>query len=983
MGTYTRWLTKTLLLGIALAVVAICVQITANADTSSPWQSGTPAYQQTGYFGIYSVDDINAYSAIKNSRMGCTKQDFITRPKRNAQTENKIPICSYDVLGGQVASELLLKNGPTIAGALKGSTNTNSIIKPIPNSDTVIELTSAQGLGYNIWPLDNAYVRAKQTTDNTGVITYALPAAAVGTNIKNANNQPVLADPNTVGFSDNGQWMIADAPGTGFVRINITNHAVLPFTASLTAAYGRSVPTINAISGDGRYAVVTSSNTPNLFTLYDLDTCTAPATGSVVYSCQSRDLQSFMASKIPTYRKVIGNIRFISNDTVQFYADYDFISGINRKYGLFTLTTPNITPSRLDYLALGDSFSSGEGIFSYLPATDLIDNRCHIATKSYPYILYQNISSVGSFKSIACSGAKTKDIVTDDEPTYNKDDSQAFNKITNGFDDEIYSNYLPGYRVQQHFVKNNIPSIITMSMGGNDIGFSSILKKCVLSIDSCYQYYQESAELVTNINAVYKPLLNTYQKIKASAAPQARIYIVGYPQIAEPGGNCGVNVRFNNIEILFGQELIKQLNTVVKTAADHAGVAYIDVEHAFDGHKLCETTEKNIAINGLTAASQEDILNKKPAAAESYHPNALGHILLASAINTATAGFTLPMPVASTSAVNFGDVSLNTLVFGKPSSGNALYATTYNGGMTADTLLQNDTSNISLSTYDYSFKPNTSYSLVMYSDLTSLGTVTSDTYGNIDTTFTVPSTLAPGYHTLHLRGVNVQDEPVDIMKIVYIAANAEDFDGDGILNNAEACLLGEPANIDYDQDGIDDACDGAISEPPVVVPPPVVITPPVEEPPVIVVIEPPVEVIAPGITPPTYETPPPATPPTDPPVQETIDPQTLVGRTKDALAFASAEQTPKETKTAVTVAIITPAVETTTAPTSSPAPAVSSPPTELTVNSPITSVAGVQTTQPQILPKVTKQTTKISFWWFALLIAPITLATWRVLGRKP
>ncbi|MBX6334924.1 hypothetical protein IRY61_06340 [Candidatus Saccharibacteria bacterium] len=65
---------------------------------------------------------------------------------------------------------------------------------------------------------------------------------------------------------------------------------------------------------------------------------------------------------------------------------------------------------------------------------------------------------------------------------------------------------------------------------------------------------------------------------------------------------------------------------------------------------------------------------------------------------------------------------------------------------------------------------------------------------------------------------------------MYIAASEDDIDGDGIRNEDEKCLAVEPANIDEDQDGIDDACDPEIDEPPADSIPPEVVGAPDREP---------------------------------------------------------------------------------------------------------------------------------------------------------
>src|SRR5690606_32712651 len=89
---------------------------------------------------------------------------------------------------------------------------------------------------------------------------------------------------------------------------------------------------------------------------------------------------------------------------------------------------------QLDYLALGDSYSSGEGDTErdkrtgqkyYRSWTDVEEDaawgqpreKCHISTRSYPYILAQGMA-LGDpvngpstrWHSVACSGARIRDV---------------------------------------------------------------------------------------------------------------------------------------------------------------------------------------------------------------------------------------------------------------------------------------------------------------------------------------------------------------------------------------------------------------------------------------------------------------------------------------------------------------------------------------------------------------------------------------------
>lgn len=58
----------------------------------------------------------------------------------------------------------------------------------------------------------------------------------------------------------------------------------------------------------------------------------------------------------------------------------------------------------------------------------------------------------------------------------------------------------------------------------------------------------------------------------------------------------------------------------------------------------------------------------------------------------------------------------------------------------------------------------------------------------------------------------MSNQDVDLYKLVYVAESQNDIDGDGTSNDQETCLVAQPVGRDYDQDGIDDACDPEVSD---------------------------------------------------------------------------------------------------------------------------------------------------------------------------
>lgn len=807
-----------MLVSITLPVLVAHDSTAASAD----WITANLALKEQKTYNL--PQDAIDVSEITGNKIPCLTEKFKIKPElKNAtivtQLEQKTSVCSYSVAVGRFGGGYLQKNGTTIAGQLKGTMSTSSYLVPIPGSSIVLGLISAGGIAYKMYIIDDAYTAMSTAVNSsTNAVTYTL-ASPTSQYIKNSRGDPLYVDVNTYAISDNGQWLLIDGLNSGFVRINLNTHQVLPFASALSSTNGGTVYSMNAISSDGTEAVISSLAPTQRFDYYDLSSCHAPATG-MIYTCSVRNIQNSVKQKVPSYFGGTNRVGFINNELLEFYGSYDYVNTNNRKIGLFTLSVNGESYTKVNYLALGDSFSSGEGVKNYRPGTDFADNRCHQSVDSYPYLLHSLLSNTGTFQDIACSGAKTKDVVIADRKTYIKAGVQAHNKDLENFDNEIFTNYLPGYRGQINFVDKNKPQIITMSMGGNDIGFTNILTKCVLASSvSCYHSYEDRQEIVANINSQYSRFLQMYQTLKKSAAPGAKVYIIGYPQIAKVNGNCANNVHFSNEEIIFGSQLINYLNSIIKLAADHAGVFYVDVEDAFAGHRLCEPIDEwNIAVNGLTAGNGGPVSGVGPIANESYHPNALGHKLFTSVIAGKTNNFTASMPASITTDPVFRKEEEISLFANAPKEYRAVWQTTYSNNITDDVVYQNAPNILRIDASQYGLKPSSDFNLALYSDPTNLGTITSDSVGDITASYTIPPIVKPGFHTLHVRGKNIVNESVDLEKIVYVAASIDDYDGDGISNSNEKCATVEPMNIDKDKDGTDDACDDFIDKAPTELP---------------------------------------------------------------------------------------------------------------------------------------------------------------------
>ncbi len=269
------------------------------------------------------------------------------------------------------------------------------------------------------------------------------------------------------------------------------------------------------------------------------------------------------------------------------------------------------------YIAMGDSFASGEGAWDYEEGTDFDDrddlwpfnddeedhNRCHRSENAYSQILAADNDFADGDGFVACSGA-----VIDD-----------FND-PNGANTEE--------KAQLDALDENT-SLVTLSVGGNDLGFADVIRDCVLNgeggvgfIDSCQEKHDQ--RITKRLPQLKKELIALYQKAKQKA-PNARIIVVGYPPLfaENPEDDYGNLLFAEDQEWMNGKA--GDLNDILESAAAAAGVEFVDPTGAFNGHGL---GTDDPWFNDLDWGGP----GMMPVDPSSFHPNAKGHAAFAKLI---------------------------------------------------------------------------------------------------------------------------------------------------------------------------------------------------------------------------------------------------------------------------------------------------------------------------------------------------------------
>jgi lysophospholipase L1-like esterase len=689
---------------------------------------------------------------------------------------------------------------------------TNALYQPLPYQDFIIQ-QDRKGSSARLKIIYDAYNFNGANKIEINNQTKLLVKNKNYKYIKDNQNNDLLSELGTP--SSNGLWYVGQNV-KGLYIINLITLEFKYIRAGLYTANGISPRLKMAISDDGSTVAYYSGN-KNIFELIDTTNCqNNNATTGTIANCRFMSLNKTIEGSVvaPSTPLDHDRIEFINNNTLSMfvYNKWDKQTSDYTAQRLYVSNSGNADISGLNYLALGDSYASGEGAYSYKNGTDEPWNKCHLSAESYPFLLHQN-AQLGPTQSVACSGARMKDVVNINNTEYSKDNPQSKKYNSKDNIQLILNNFYTGSIRQINFVELYKPKIITLSISGNDIGFSKIIAKCLSSSQDCYNNYQERQQLVTIINAQYGNLVKTLKEIKKYAPIDSRIYLLGYPKVVATDGQCAKNVPLSYNERAFANDLVEYFNQVISMASVHSGVHYVNVEEAFNGSKLCQDKSSNVAINGLTAGNDSPLKEFGPLGQETFHPNKKGHQLYANSIAKATNNLTAPMPsVIPDNPYLIAEESIK-LLQNYPKEPAITEYVYYDEDFINNVIYKDKTAKFNINGQNYNLKPNSSVNITAYSIPTNLGDYPLNDYGDAEIDIPIPTKLSAGYHTIHIKGTNIFDNTVDIQKIVYVGQTELDIDGDGIPNTKELCLANEPANIDIDGDKIDDACDSFIAEP--------------------------------------------------------------------------------------------------------------------------------------------------------------------------
>jgi hypothetical protein len=148
---------------------------------------------------------------------------------------------------------------------------------------------------------------------------------------------------------------------------------------------------------------------------------------------------------------------------------------------------------------------------------------------------------------------------------------------------------------------------VSISIGGNDAGFSDVMTTCVLQSDSDCLARIATAEAYVD-NTLPGKLDTVYDAIR-SRAPSARVVVIGYPRFYMLGQTC---LGLSETKRSAINDASDYINSTIRTRATAHGFVFGDVRTTFSGHEICSSNSWLHSVNWLNIG-------------ESYHPTVAGH----------------------------------------------------------------------------------------------------------------------------------------------------------------------------------------------------------------------------------------------------------------------------------------------------------------------------------------------------------------------
>lgn len=230
-------------------------------------------------------------------------------------------------------------------------------------------------------------------------------------------------------------------------------------------------------------------------------------------------------------------------------------------------TSPASAATPDTYVGLGDSYAAGPLITPQDPTLP----GCLRSLVNYPHLVAQKEGL--ALTDVSCSGAKTDDMFAPQATEFGTNPPQL-DALKPGTD------------------------VVTLTIGGNDIGFSSIIDNCLAltpngptrsGAQTCKAFYTAGGtdQLAARISAT-RPKVDRVLRAIHTRSPNAKVYVAGYPAILPETGGCFPQMPLTTTDVSYLRNTEKRLNTMLRNSSAANGATFVNTYTPTIGRDACK-----------------------------------------------------------------------------------------------------------------------------------------------------------------------------------------------------------------------------------------------------------------------------------------------------------------------------------------------------------------------------------------------------------
>ena len=223
------------------------------------------------------------------------------------------------------------------------------------------------------------------------------------------------------------------------------------------------------------------------------------------------------------------------------------------------------------YVALGDSFTAGPAITPQDPSR----LGCLRSLADYPHLVAPDLGQP-AFRDVSCSGAKTRDMTSTQDVDPDPDNPPQLDAL------------------------DASTKLVTLGIGGNDIGFTEIARTCVelfaaqQSGSPCRDFYnKDGVDEIGRRIAALAPAFDAVLDGIEARSPAAEVFTVGYPAVLPETTDlfelCQPVLPVAKGDVAWLRDSVeKRLNDTIRFVTVAHGDVYVDTYGPSIGHDACQ-----------------------------------------------------------------------------------------------------------------------------------------------------------------------------------------------------------------------------------------------------------------------------------------------------------------------------------------------------------------------------------------------------------